>query len=476
MNIKIILNKETDIYRQIYSYFKEGILMDKLKVNERLPSIRQVANKLQINNITVLKAYSLLEIDGYIYKIKGSGSFVKNISLKDTYPLQKPILENFKSGQIKINSNINFASGTPNKEMFPTKIFQDIISDLFLEDGSDLFIYEDSQGNLALRKNIANLLKKKIKNISHKEIQITNGAQQGLDLLKKGIIKNSSTIILGSPTYSSAITTFSNFCKIKTVPMHPDGFDMEILKDLLKSVKIDYIYVMTNFQSPTGYKWSDDKKIKLLNLAEEHNFYIIEDDCLSELYYHSIPTSSIKSMDLNDKVFYINTFSKTIMPGLRLGYLISPKKFIPIVINSKFISDISSCNLSQKSLNIFLENYYDKHLLKIRNFYKNKYQLVKSLIFKSKFLKVDYLPEGGFYFWVSIINNLNSDLLYMKFKERGVSVLPGNIFFYKNNDSNKIRISFAAVSENEIILGFKIIEETIYEIIHGEENTYIPLI
>lgn len=476
MNIKIILNKKIDIYKQIYSYFKEEILVERLKINERLPSIRQVANKLQINNITVLKAYSLLESDGYIYKIKGSGSFVKNISLKDTYPLQKPILENFKSGQIKINSNINFASATPNKEMFPTKIFQDIISDLFLEDGSDLFIYEDSQGNLDLRKNIANLLKTRMKNITYKDIQITNGAQQGLDLLKKGVIKHSSTVILGSPTYSGAITTFSNFCKIKTVSMEPDGFNMKELENLLESVKIDFIYVMTNYQSPTGYKWSQDKKIKLLNLAKEYNFYIIEDDCLSELYYHEIPTSSIKSLDLNDKVFYINTFSKTIMPGLRLGYLISPKKFIPVIINSKFISDISSCNLSQKSLNIFLENYYDEHLSKIRTFYKNKYQLVKSLIYKSKFLKVEYLPEGGFYFWISILNNLNSDLLYIKLKERGVSVLPGNIFFYENNNSNQIRISFAAVSEEEIILGFKIIEKTICEIIQGRESIYTPLI
>ncbi|WP_028855123.1 PLP-dependent aminotransferase family protein [Psychrilyobacter atlanticus] len=476
MNIKITLNKDTDIYKQIYLYFKEEILVERFKVNDKLPSIRQIANKLKINNITVLKAYSLLETDGYIYKVKGSGSFVKNINLNNTCTLQKPILENFKGGQIKINSNINFASATPNKEIFPTKIFQNIISDLFLGDAPDLFIYEDSQGNFDLRKNIANLLKKEIKNISHREIQIINGAQQGLDLLKKGIIKNSSTIVLGSPTYSSAITTFSNFCKIKTVPVQADGFDMAALEDLLRSSKIDYIYVMTNFQSPTGYKWSKDKKTKLLNLAEEYNFYILEDDCLSELYYHDISTSSIKSIDFNDKVFYINTFSKVIMPGLRLGYLIPPKKFISSVINSKFISDISSCNLSQKSLNVFLENHYEEHLSKIRSFYKKKYELVKSLIFKSKFLKLDYLPEGGFYFWVSIVNNLNCDLLYMKFKERGVNVLPGNVFFYKKTSSNKIRISFAAVSEDEIILGFKIIEETIYEIIHEGENTYTPLI
>lgn len=474
MNIKIILNKETDIYKQIYIYFKDEILIGKFKPNGKLPSIRQISNKLKINNITVLKAYSLLETEGYIYKVKGSGSFVKNINLKNTYTLQKPILDNFKSGQIKIDSNINFASATPNIGVFPTKIFQDIIFDLLLEDGSNLFIYEDSQGNLGLRKSIANLLKDEIEGISYKEIQITNGAQQGLDLLKKGIIKSSSTIILGSPTYSSAITTFSNFCKIETVPVEEGGFNMEALEELLKSKKIDYIYVMTNFQSPTGYKWSHDKKIKLLNLAERYNFYIIEDDCLSELYYYDIPTSSIKSLDLKDRVFYINTFSKVIMPGLRLGYLISPKKFVSNIINSKFISDISSCNLSQKSLKIFLDNNYSEHLLKIRSFYKEKYELVKYLIFKSNFLQLDYIPEGGFYFWVSVLNNLNSDLLYLKLKDRGVSVLPGNVFFYKNNKSNKIRISFAAASDEEIILGFKIIEETIHNLIC--EDVYTPLI
>ncbi|GLI57160.1 aminotransferase class I [Propionigenium maris DSM 9537] len=479
LNFEISKSKRKKLYIQLYDEIKNMIFTKQILPNEKLPSVRQLVNRFSLNSSTVLKAYELLETEGHIYKIPGSGTYVKDRKNYVEDQEQKPIIENFKYGQIRINESINFASATPGVEVFPTKKFQESINKVFHEAGGEALKYHETQGFIGLRKVLAERLKYDFHDVYCSNIHITSGAQQALDLIKKSLLKPTSTLILSRPTYSGAINTFKGSCKIVTVEMLEDGFDMEELEEILNQTNVNFVYTMINFQSPTGIRWSHEKKMKLIELSKEYDFMIIEDDCLSELYFYDNPAAPLKTLDKDNRIIYIKTFSKILIPGMRLAYMIVPKELSPQMVAAKFASDISTSGLNQRALTFLLrDGFLENHLEETRKLFRKKFELIVELIEEIQDLEIYYRPEGGFYIWIILPNFINSNDLYLELKKRGVSILPGNVFYPDGAKDNRIRISFAAVTEDEIKIGIKILNDTVmsFKKINNSSDDFMPII
>ncbi|MGL5798181.1 MAG: PLP-dependent aminotransferase family protein [Cetobacterium sp.] len=448
--------KKIPIYLKIYEDLKNKIEKNEYPENSKLPSIRQLALKYKLNNITIMKAFTLLEKEGYIIKKRGIGIFVKS---KESLFYNTPsnnLIETFKVGQLKQNNLINFASGTPSEDVYPFPIFKKLYNDVLEEYGPKIMLYHPTQGLDELREVIKKTVEDKGILISKDDIQITSGSQQGLDLILKTLSsKRKNKIVVGNPTYHGALNTFKTNCKIYPVEMEEDGFNLTQLEEILSEEKISFIYTTMDFSCPTGVSWSEEKKQKLILLAKKYNTLIVEDDFASELSFYNTPRTSIKSLDSDNKtVIYIKSFSKIIMPGLRLAYMIAPTELISKIVTVKFTTDISTSALDQKVLANFLKgNFLKLHIENLIKIYKERYLVLTEKLKEIPFLDVIYNIDGGFYVWIKLNDTIDSSQFYLKCKENNILLLSGNVFFLDNQKNQYFRLSFATTDIPEIIDG-----------------------
>lgn len=479
--------KNKNLYTQLYEKLKTKILKGKLEAHTRLPAIRNIANKNNINPATVVKAYNLLERDELIYKKVGSGSYVSpgliknNIDLDYKNSTEKDSLEMLDYGQVDLADSINFASATPSPSLFPVEDFKFALNKVLTRDKGQAFTYQKSQGYYPLRETISKYLKENEINTKAENIQIVSGAQQAIDLLSKILLNFGDKIVVEEPTYTGALSAFrSRKASIEGIKLEEDGMDLDLLEKKLKKNKIRFVYIMTSFQNPTGMSWSKKKKNKLLKLAAEYNFLIIEDDCLSELYFSDKKPLSLKSLDKEGRVIYIKSFSKIFMPGLRLAFTILPDQLLPKMLAAKHATDISSAGITQRSFDFYLrEGLWEKHLKQMRNLFKKRFKIMKEAINQYLLTSADllYNPKGGLYFWLSLKNNLSSEKLYKESLDNGVAFLPGTLFYHDSRKSNNLRLSFAASNEKEIKDGIKILADNINKIQTSAKNKgYTPLV
>ena len=294
------IEKNSPKYLQIYNHIKDNIKNGKMKDNEKLPPIRTMSKLLGVNNTTIVKAYELLEKEGYVYKIVGSGTFVTD-----------SISVNIDEKDNDMDGIIRFDNGNPSINMFPINDFKKSINIALDKEGYSIFEYDDGLGFIKLREKFVDYLKKINIHTSKDNIQIISGAQQGIDIVCKGIINYSDLVFVEEPTYRGALEVFKNRgAKIISIPMLDDGIDIGILKLKLEKIRPKILYTMPNYQNPTGISYSDYKKKKLIELAEKYDFYILEDDFMSDLKFNSNEHYPLRSYDCKRRVIYIKSFSK----------------------------------------------------------------------------------------------------------------------------------------------------------------------
>lgn len=450
-------------YIRIYTHIKNLIIEGEIKEHEKLPPIRKLSEYIGVNNTTIVKVYELLEKEGYVYKIVGSGTFASEI-------------KKYRAKDEKKNKNIiQFDNGNPSNEMFPVEDFKKAVNLALSKNEGAIFEYDEGLGNEGLRDRISKYLIKNGINAAKDDLQIISGAQQGIDIVCKGIINYSDIVFVEEPTYNGAIEVFkSRGAKIISIPMLDDGIDIGILKLKLDKIKPKLMYVMPNFQNPTGISYSSYKKKKLLELAEEYDFYILEDDFISDFKFDSEDNRPLKSYDENNRVIYIKSFSKIFMPGLRIGVIDIPPELIKNILWAKYSSDISTPGLIQSSLLCYMEEFdWDKHIEKMDKIYDEKYRVAKECI--KKFFKGRIRVRncsGGINFFCELPRGCKSreftDFIYKK----GVSVLPGTYFYDNVIDDRFFRINVARESVENIEKGIEIIGRSVEEFLknNGENE------
>ena len=272
-------------------------------------------------------------------------------------------------------------------------------------------------------------------------------------------------VIVEKPTYTGALSVFKwRRANIFEVDIEEDGINIEQFEKILKKHKIKFFYTMSYFHNPTGVSYSREKKIKILELAKIYDFYIIEDDYLSELIYdNNLQYEPFKKLDVYDRVVYIKSFSKVFLPGIRLGYIINPKVFREVMMSSKVNTDIATSTLMQRSLEMYIkEGYWKGYISFLKSEYKMRYDLMKKLLEEELKEYVSFIdPKGGLTFYTKLKNKeINSEELFYRLKERKLYITPGSIFYTGTDEGNySFRLRYSQVKEEDIRRGINIIKE-----------------
>lgn len=492
-NLKLNRESSEHLYTQLYNLIKNLIVNNDLKAHEKLPPIRKFADFLGVNNITVVKAYNLLESNNYVYKKIGSGTFVSAVE-KDIVSTNINVLEDeayddirlMNRGQVEVKENmINFASATPTPQLFPVSDFKEVLNEVLDRDKGMAFGYQESKGYFPLRQYIVEYLDfYKIKT-SVENVQIISGAQQGIDVIAKALLRHGDTVIVESPTYTGAIAIFeSRGVKMIQVPMTKNGIDLDTLEKYIDKYNPKLIYTMPNFQNPTGYSYSLETKKGLLDLVYRKNLFIIEDDYLTDLNFYTDNNVTLKSMDKYERVVYIKSFSKIFMPGLRLGFLVVPMNLNNQIMLAKQTSDISTSSLIQRAFDLYLrKGIWRRHITYMKKIYKERFDMMvesleKNLPEDTAFIK----PLGGINFWIRLADGFSASELYSQSMNKDIVFIPGGVFYPENIDSNYFRLSIADVYPDDIRKGIEKLSETIinyYEknnIRFQRKSTYRPIL
>jgi DNA-binding transcriptional MocR family regulator len=472
-SITLDKNLKTPLYMQLYKKLSELISEGHLAPGLRLPSVRELSKNLGINQVTVVSAYRLLEENGFCYSRTGSGTYVES-TVPKTEVRKSPGAEMItdelyrnedisiiNGGQIKVDENtINFASATPASDLFPVDDFKTALDEVLERDKGNAFAYQESQGYMPLIQCIFDIVKNQTRCDNAENIQIISGAQQGIDIISKALLKEGDSVIAESPTYKGAVAVFrSRGAEVVDIGMEDGGPNLNIMEYQLKKYRPKLIYSIPSFQNPTGFSYSNEKRKALLELAEKYNAYIIEDDYVSDLDFEERNLSPLKLLDKSERVIYIKSFSKIFMPGLRLGFMVVPHTLKTNILEAKHTTDISTSGLIQRAFDLYIrKGFWNRHMNFMYNIYKERYfEMVKSL---ENYLpgNITYTkPGGGLNIWLNLPYGFQVNTMLLQSAAQGVVFAPGRIFYGSNSTqkSNNIRLSFAAVKKEQISTGIK---------------------
>ncbi|MBN1070389.1 PLP-dependent aminotransferase family protein [Clostridium botulinum] len=458
----IEFEEEIPKYVQISNFTKNLIEKKVIRDKEKLPTIRELAKVLEVNSVTIVNAYNKLKAEGYAYQKVGSGTYAK---VKE-YPniFRREYSNTLKKLRIDELPNIVDFTGETNTEvLFPIKDLKGIIDKVLDRDGANALVSDNSYGYKNLISTINNVFWDN--QLNEEDILIVSGAQQGIDIVSKGILNINDNVVVEKPTYGGALSVFKwKKANIFEVPIKEDGIDLDKFEKILQKNNIRCFYTMSYFQNPTGVSYSLEKKKRILELAEIYDFYIMEDDYLSELIYEkSIEYIPFKWLDRNERVIYIKSFSKIFLPGIRLGYLVAPEIFRESLQNSKFNTDITTSSLMQRALDLYIYESKWKENIKVLNIeYSKRYNIMQKILDNDFGNLVSYIdPRGGLNFYLTLKDSkINSKELFLRLRKKGVYITPGIMFFTSHNDGkNTFRIGFYQTDEDKIIKGLNILRE-----------------
>lgn len=357
------------------------------------------------------------------------------------------------------DSFISFAGGLPNPISFPMEELQDSINRIMTDFGQKLFQYSSTEGLYPLREWIANRYQTRFGwNVSPEDIIITTGSQQGLDLMGKVLLNKGDSLIMEKPGYLGAIQAFSLF-EPDFVPINllEDGLDTKQLKNVLDNKTAKLMYTVPNFQNPTGITYSKEKREEVFELLNITNTVLIEDDPYGELRFEGEELPYIGANRLKNSVIF-GTFSKTITPGMRLGFLCTQNESIKNhIVTAKQASDLHTNIFAQYVIYDYLKhNDYDTHIAKIKALYKEQSQAMITAMEQHFPKNISYTrPQGGMFMWAELEEG-KSALSYIEAAmKQKVLYVPGDSFYSDSTNVNTLRLNYTNSNASEIEEGIK---------------------
>ena len=362
----------------------------------------------------------------------------------------------------------NFIGGHNDNESIPIISLKESIDKIILKEGKTLAKYgleSGPQGYLPLRQFISKQLKKSASiNCSEKEVLVVSGSLQALDLVNQTFLRKGDTVIIEEENYGGTISRLRRIgVNMIGVPLEKDGMNIEVLEQTLESLKKKkirprFIYTIPTIQNPTGTIMSVNKRKALIKLSKKFEIPIFEDDCYADLIFDKERPPAIKSYDNDGYVIYCGSFSKSIAPALRVGYLIADWSILSRILPYK--TDAGSGSLEQMALAEFCKINFNSHIKILRNELKKKSDAICNALDKYFGSTADYnKPVGGIFVWINLPNNIDTSRLYELALKDGVAINPGNEWSINSSGDHKIRLCFGNPSIEEIDEGVKILAE-----------------
>jgi len=438
---------------EVKKYIAELVKKGKLKNGSRLPSCRETAAKLGINKITVNRAYRELEEEHKVYSIQRGGFY----------------LADFELGSEQEQTEVDFTAVKPDKRLLPYREFTHVMnkaSELYKTSAYD---YEEPKGLMSLRNVLTDYMTTGGIYTSPDQILVTNGAQQAISLALQCIFPDrKGKLLVEIPTYSLAIKQ-AQMMGIQMIGIERTsaGYDFKKLEKLLREEDIRAFYLIPRHHNPTGYNLSEKDKRKVADLSNTYSILLIEDDYLADLgsANHAMPVHYYGD---KERVIYIRSFSKTFMPGLRIGVGVFPKFIVNEAAERKRLADLNTSKPFQYALELFIESgMYEKHIRKVRKTYSEKMKKALAIYSSLKTEEMNWhIPDNGIFIWIRESREINGTYLEQNLKKQGIIVknaadcfLPDDL----NENSNKrcYRLCLSGITNqnlerlSEVILEFQ---------------------
>ncbi|MCD6436457.1 MAG: PLP-dependent aminotransferase family protein [Clostridiales bacterium] len=354
---------------------------------------------------------------------------------------------------------ISFAGGLPAPELFPIEELKKISVKVLEEMGEEALQYSATEGYKPLRKQIAERMKIFEIETTEDEILITSGSQQGLDFCGKVFFNPDDVVIVESPSYLGAINAFKAYqCKFVEAPTDDDGMIMSELEKILETTEnVKFIYVIPDFQNPTGKTWPVDRRKEFMKIANKFDVIVVEDNPYGELRFEGEIPPSLKSFDDDGRVIFLGTFSKTFTPGLRIGWVNARPDILEKFILVKQSADLQTNSMTQRELSLFMDMYdFDGHIEKIKDAYRKRRDIMIKTMEETFPENVKWThPQGGLFTWVEFPEYINARDLMAEAIKKNVACVPGGSFFPNGGHENSMRVNYSNMTEDRIVEGVK---------------------
>ncbi len=442
------------LYGHLVTLLESAISRGELPSGARVPPERELALRLRISRTTVVSAYRELESRGLLRGYVGRGTFV--CAAPD--PTGAPFAWRGKIAAAALRTSdstlrdtirhssdarlLSLAAGEPAIDCFPTAAFQQAIDHVLRRDASAVWRHGPTEGQPALREAIAERF-----GVPAESVLVLAGAQQGLDLLARCLVDPGDAVIIDRPGYLGAIQSF-RAAGAKLIGWDVARADMDELEDVLVRYRPKLIYTDPTFQNPTGVTMPIRARRELLKLAERYRVPIVEDATYRELYFNEVPPPSLRELDAQSIVIYLNSFSKVLAPGLRLGWLSAAPSIVEQIAIIKQRLDPHTQNLVQFALaRLIRDGSFDSHLRTLRTEHARRCSMMVSSIQRHmppgalRFAR----PQGGLYLWCRLAAGVSTRMLLDRALAAGVAFVPGHAFYPDPAGESELRLCFSSV-------------------------------
>ncbi len=468
MKIPLDRQAKKPVYLQIHDRIQHLIHTGHLSPDQQLPSIRALAQTVKVNKLTVLEAYSVLEADGLVRAKQGAGYFINPPNRRSPLspaplppstfnPAQEVLIprhgitsftesyhaslqSHSQPGSINFSQGFPFAIGTDDLQRIARRA---------MKEAHTFFHPGHPQGDPDLRIQIAQLLIQQGLETSPENLIVTNGSMQALSLLAEHFLSPDDWIVVEAPSYHGFLSILQQRkAKVIGIPMTPQGMNLRLLAQYLESHRPRLIYTISTLHNPTGITTCTSHRRKLLALAEQYDCLVIEDNAYEPLSFDITPPP-IKAFDTTDRVIYVGTFSKTLMPGLRVGYMAVTGKENSALTERKLLHDFRTSAASQAIVKEYLSSgHYRRRLNQMRVLYRDRRDYMVNALIRHLSPSVTWtVPNGGTFLWIQLPDTVSVADVCTAAAEQKILVGSGATFFPTQQGYPALRLNFSLSPE-----------------------------
>jgi DNA-binding transcriptional MocR family regulator len=464
---------KSPIYRQIAEQIRLQISDGRMPPGTQLPTVRELALLLSVTRLTVQNAYRDLQADGWVESTVGRGTFVT--ASADTQAILARVGRQKTPEHVMSDMNLltrlagvrSMAYAEPDQALYPMTDFM-----RFFDHPSsrevDLMQYGPPQGDEMLRVELVRLLAERGIAATPDDLLITGGVTQGLSLLTGSLTRPGDVVAVEQPVYLGMLHML-NVCGVipACVPIDNEGICLDALDQVIQTQHPRFLYTIPSFQNPTGACMSSQRRRDLLEMARHYDLLVVEDDIYGLLAYDGAPPTPIKAFDTDDRVIYMSSMSKMLMPGLRIGYMVVPEKLRERLVLYRQAQDLSSPPMLQRALASFLHRgRFKAHLERVLPHYRaRRDETLRTLAQKLPSSVIWSHPSGGFCCWVTL-PRLPADFHQVAL-QHGVAFTPGEVFLVEPAQHSHLRVCFGG-------LGPELIREAITILGMLLDQSYVP--
>jgi len=468
--LRIDPDSRLPVYTQISNQLREQILRGDLPPGARLPPERALARSLGVSRTTVVNAYDQLEGEGLVEGQVGRGTLVVEgprggagrpiawpahfSSLGRRLAQHAGVAELLTLRRVSAQQGaVPLAMGFPDPHLLPEERLRAAWETVVGREGPAAVGTCPVQGVDALREVIAARMGRRGVAVDPQDLVMVNGSQHGLDLLLRLLVEPGDTVLTETPTYFGALQSFQAWgVRLVSVPVDERGMDVDQVEFLLARYRPRFVYTVPTYQNPTGATMDLERRERLLALAQRYQVPVVEDDPFGDLYFQDPPPPSLRALDRHGHVLYLGTFSKTLAPGLRVGWLAAPN---PIIEQATLLNRVTELQPNTAGQHLVVEfdrrGWLEEQIDLARSTYARRCQAMDRALRQHRLSDLHWtLPGGGMFLWLRLPETIDAHDLLVACGRQGVTILPGALMYPAEGPRNVCRLTFGAVDADTI--------------------------